>query len=151
MASLYTMPAILLSEVDFVDGTTYSPQGSVAKTLALIVVFAIVIAVCYFTTRFIAGKERDKTQNENIRILDVVRLDGNKTLQIVKMGEHYIGIATSKENVTKLCDLSEEEITVRESKDLPGFKDIMSRMQKLNKEEANEESLEKQLPEDSEE
>jgi flagellar protein FliO/FliZ len=52
----------------------------------------------------------------NIELIEAYRISNNKCIQIVRIGEKYIAIAVSKDTVSMLCELTEDEI-VRNSQE----------------------------------
>jgi len=105
--------------------------NSVAQFLTVLLLFVFVCAVTYFTTKFIASYQKGGMQGTNIELIDVFRIDATKCIQIVRVGEKYIAMAVCKDNVSVLCELSEDEIVRGEhSKGTVSvdFKDIFEKM-----------------------
>ena len=90
--------------------TGSSALESGIQLLGVVLIFVFVLAATYFTTKWIANYQRTTTKNRNIRIIETCRLTSNKYIQIVQVGEKYLAIAVSKDNITVLAELSEDEI-----------------------------------------
>ena len=65
--------------------------------------------ICYITTRFIANYQKGVTINSNIQVLEAMKIGQNKFVEIVQVLDNYYVLAVSKDNVTLLGSLSEEE------------------------------------------
>ena len=121
--------------VEFVDsGTGFSTVNNVSRFFTLIFIFIFVLAITYFTTKYIANLQKGKNISGNIRILETSRITQDKYIQIVKIGEKYVAIAVAKNGVTKLAELSEEELKLPEieADGSKGFRDILNRFTKKN-------------------
>ena len=51
----------------------------------------------------------------NMKVIETMRLTPNQFMQIVKIGEQYLAIAVSKDQVTVLTKLDEAEINLGEN------------------------------------
>lgn len=87
-----------------------STLESVVQLIGIILIFVFVLGATFLTTRWIANYQRTTTKNRNIRVVETCRLTTNKYIQIVQVGEKYLAIAVSKDNITVLTELGEDEI-----------------------------------------
>ena len=69
------------------------------KLLAALLIFAGVLALTYFTTRYIAKIQRTRFLGSNISVLESQQLAVNKTLYLVKIGGEYYALAGGKDTV----------------------------------------------------
>lgn len=108
---------------------TVNTLDNFTQLLTLLLIFAFVLAVTYFTTRYIANFQKGRLGNTNITVLEEMQIAPGKFIQMVKIGNRYFAIAVCKDTVTMLAELKEDEIQLleKEGKDLPGFKDIMEK------------------------
>ena len=60
---------------------------SVAQLLTLLLIFAFVLGITYFTTRYVANYQKGKMIDSNIKLMDAARLSQNKYIQIVQIGK----------------------------------------------------------------
>lgn len=90
---------------------------SFVQFLVVSLLFCVVLAVTYITTRYIAGIQKMQQNGTNVSIIETSRIAPNKYIQIVKLGDTYIAIAVCKETVTKLAELSEKELVFLEKKE----------------------------------
>ena len=70
------------------------------KLFVAVLIFAGVLALTYFTTRYIARIQRTRYVNGNISVLECQQLAVNKNLYLVKIGEEYYALATGKDTVS---------------------------------------------------
>lgn len=101
--------------------------NNITRFISLLIIFAFVLAITYFTTRYIANYQKGKIDNGNIKIIETARISQDKLLQIIKVGTRYFLIALSKNDVTYLAELKEDEIKVCENgtSNLLGFSDFL--------------------------
>lgn len=89
-----------------------SRTDSYLQFLTVLVLFVFVLFITYFTTRFIANYQKNKTSGKNIEVIETARISSNKYLQIVKAGNRYLLIAIGKDEVHMLTELTEEELVL---------------------------------------
>ena len=87
-----------------------STLESVLQLIGIVLIFAFVLVATFFTTRWIANYQHAATKNRNIRVVETYRLTTNKYIQIVQVGEKYLAIGVSKDNITVLAELDGDEI-----------------------------------------
>ncbi len=123
---------LLLTLVD--NGAT--PSGTtgnnVAHFLTLLIIFVLVLAVTFYTTRFIAKTQQGRTQSTNMEILETMPVANGKYLQIVRIGKKYVVLAIGKDTITTVTELSEEEYIPGERTQIGGFGDLLKKMSKSN-------------------
>jgi len=83
---------------------------SFVQFLTVFFLFCAVLAVTYLTTRYIASLQKQKQEGNNISVVETCRIAPNKYVQIIKAGQKYIAVAVCKDTVTKLTELSEDEL-----------------------------------------
>ena len=82
--------------------------------LVVLFLFVVVLGITLWTTRWIAGYQKEKMSGSNMEIVDTMRLSSNQYIQIVRIGGEYIAIAVSKDSVTKLAEIPSEQIILRQ-------------------------------------
>lgn len=83
---------------------------NILRLLSAIVVFAFVLAVTFFVTRWIGKYQQGISGSRNITVLETFKVTQNKYLQVVKVGEIYMVIAICKDSITMLTRLEESEL-----------------------------------------
>lgn len=85
---------------------------SFVQLLTALLIFAFVLVLTYFTTKFTAGYQKEKMKSANCEVVDTLRLSNNKLVQIIRSGNHYYSIISCKDTVTLLGEVNPEEITI---------------------------------------
>lgn len=118
---------------------------SVVQFITVLFIFVFVLGVTYFTTRFVAGVQKDKYKTGNMELIETLRISNNKYLQIVRVGDKYFCMAVCKDTVTMLGEIQKEEMVFHENSANVhmSFQDIMEKMkhrQEVGKQDTNEEN-----------
>ena len=90
-----------------------SKSGGVDSVVQLITVLFIFVAVLFITlyvTKWVAGFQKHQMIGRNMKVIETMRLTPTQFVQIVKVGKQYLAIAVSKEQVTLLAQLDEDEL-----------------------------------------
>ena len=102
---------------------------SLIQLLGLILVFILVVVVCHFTTKFVAGRQLSYKRVGNFEVVETFPIAPNKYLQLIRMGSKYVVISVSKDSVTYITELTKEEVCMMEKNQIgsgKSFKDILS-------------------------
>lgn len=84
---------------------------SVVDLITVLVIFLFVLALTYYVTRWIAGYQKTKTAQGNLSVVEAMRVSNSQYIQIVRAGsDKYLVIGVSKEQMTLLATLTEEEL-----------------------------------------
>lgn len=102
---------------------------SFVQFITVLILFCIVLAVTYVTTRYIANIQKLRQEGSNISVVETCRIAPNKYVQILKLGGKYIAVAVCKDTMTKLAELSEEELmlSVDQENDIFSFAHILEK------------------------
>ena len=103
---------------------------SFVQLLTVFLMFFAVLALTYFTTRFVGGYAKTKSLGRNFEVIESMKITNGKYLQIVRVGEKYICIGIGKDNVSFVCELSSDELVINnKSQDniASSFKDLMDK------------------------
>lgn len=102
--------------------------SNILQLLAVILVFILVLAATYYVTRWIAKSGAIQQRSQNIQVIETFKIAPNKYVQIIRLGSKYCSIGVTKEQITYLTDLEEEQLELcREEtavKDV-SFKEVM--------------------------
>ena len=82
------------------------------KLFGLVILFVLIIAACYYVTRFVGTKSMGEIRESNIKIIDTCRINQNQCLMIVCVGKRYYLLASNKDSVSMLSELEQEKLTV---------------------------------------
>ena len=100
------------------------------RLICLLILFVIILFLAYFAAR-ITGSVQSNAINKqsNIRVIEIFRISPNKTIEIIKIGEHYVAISVCKDNITLLTELDASEVNEQERTLEPiDFKQILDKM-----------------------
>lgn len=107
---------------------------SLAQLITLIFIFILVLAITYFSTRWVGGIQKEKMLGSNVKILETMRISNSKYIQIVKIGNQCFAIAVCKDTVTYLCEVHEDELLYNDSSaggfHVDSFKAILDKYKK---------------------
>ena len=100
-----------------------------AQLFTLLIVFIFVLAATYFATRFVGNYQKNKLSGSNIQI------SNTKYIQVIKVGGKCFAIAVTKDNVSFLCELNEDELIYNSSSDTgtinkESFKAVLEKFKK---------------------
>lgn len=104
---------------------------SLLQFFVLLLVFIFVLAITYFTTRWIAKYQQGQVSNRNIQVVETYKITTNKYIQIIKVANKYMAIAVSKDNITYLSELDENELEGKELITNDHFVDMLEKAKKL--------------------
>lgn len=97
-----------------------SSLESFIQLVGVLFIFVIVLALTYFTTRWIGGYQKNQMSAREFKVVDTIRIANGKCVQILKLGEVYLVVAVGKDEVTMLAKLTEDEMGLTED-ELLGF------------------------------
>ena len=90
--------------------TQYSTSASIIKLILLLIVFAGVLFLSYYFTKWYAKSGLVKKKTRNIEIEESYQLSPGKVIYIVRIGEKHVSFISSKDNVVKLTEVTEDEL-----------------------------------------
>ncbi len=104
-------------------------MSSYFQFITMLLVFIAVLVATYFFTKWMAGFQKEKSSSGNIEVIETARISTTKYIQIVRIGSKYMAIAVGQDEVTKLGEISREDLTIREDdpEDNISFKDILEK------------------------
>ena len=107
-------------------GSVYSSKDNILQLLGLLFVFILVLFAAWYVSRLIGNKAMGGFGNRNINVIESFRLDNNKAIQIIRIADKYLAIGISKDNISVLAQLNEEDIIVpSKDENNMNFKDIL--------------------------
>ncbi len=85
-------------------------MDSIIQFITVLVIFIFVLAITYFTTVWIGNYQKTRNRGVNIELLDAQRLNQSQYIQIVRIGEKFLALGISKDSVTPICEIPEDEL-----------------------------------------
>ena len=124
----------IINSPDSPTPTTYDSSSSWLQLLGTLLLFLFIVVICFYTTKYVAGRQIKQMRNSNFRVIDTYRVTTNKYLQLINIGKQYVVIAVTKDNISVITTLNEEEITLPEDgKPATNFKDLLSELTRKKK------------------
>ena len=121
MAEAFRNPSVFLA--------INSKGKNILELILLLGIFAFVLAACILTTRFVAGHQLQRGRNSNFKPVETYQVAQNRYLHLVQIGTRYFVVSVTKDNISFIAELKEEEISLKPEKPEGGhrsFKDILS-------------------------
>lgn len=118
---------------------------SIVQFITVLIIFIFVLGITYFSTRYIAGVQKDRYRTGNMEVIETLRISNNKYLQIVRVGNKYLCMAVCKDTVTMLGEIQKEAMVFSEN-NLNANVDFQMILEKIkqkqlgNKTDTNEEN-----------
>ena len=78
--------------------------------LTALLVFVFVLALTYFTVRWVGAYQKMQPGNKNFEVIDTCKVTQNKYLQIVKVGSRYFLIGIGKDSLEFFTELDENDL-----------------------------------------
>ena len=101
---------------------------NILELIMLLGIFVLVLVACVLTTRFVAGHQMQRGRNSNFKPIETYQITQNRYLHLVQIGTRYFVVSVTKENISFIAELKEEEIVMKPEQ--PGqqrsFKEILS-------------------------
>ena len=84
---------------------------SFLQLVSALLIFALVLLLTYFTTRWVGGYQKVRMKSRNLQIIESLSVGNNKSICLLKTGNEYIVIAVGKDEIHSLATLKEEQLT----------------------------------------
>lgn len=105
--------------------------GNVLQLLAAIFAFVVVLVATYYLTKWIAKSGVVQSRSQNIKVIETFKIAPNKYIQIIQLGSKYYSIGVSKDHITFLTALDEEQLDISEIPSTSGqapFADLLKKI-----------------------
>lgn len=87
-----------------------SSLESIMQLISVLVIFVFVLVITYVTTRWMAGFQKSRSYNKNLKIIETIAVGNNKLISIVAVGKKYIAVSVGKDDVHFLTEIKEDEL-----------------------------------------
>lgn len=114
-------------------------DNAVFQFITVTLIFVLVLALTYFTTRWIGSYQKKQMSYGAVKIIESYRLSSNKVLNIVKAGNKCFLIAVCKDTVTLIGEVDEETLELKSTTDVSeSFGTVFSRFKIQHKDETDD-------------
>lgn len=86
--------------------------SSVGQLIGVLAVFVLVLLLTWFVTRWISGYQQSQMHNQNLKVIETLKLTVNSYIQIIEVGDVYLAIAVSKDHIEKLAELDKDQLKI---------------------------------------
>ncbi len=118
----------------------YGIVSSVSQLLTVLLILIFVLVLTYWTTRLAGNYKKQQMSGKNIQVMETVSISASKYLQIIKVGSKYFVIGVSKDTITYLCEINEEELDFSNNNGAgESFKSILEKLKKSGQVNGSEE------------
>ncbi len=102
---------------------------SYLQFISILIIFIAVLAATYYVTKWIANYQKGAESGRNIDIIETCKISATKYVQIIRIGERYVAIGVSKDEITNLGDVSAEDLVLNaEPKESMSFKEVLEKI-----------------------
>ena len=84
---------------------------SFLQLISALLIFAFVLLITYFTTRWVGNYQKVRMKSKNLQIIESLSVGNNKTICLIKAGNEYLVVAIGKDEIHPLATLKEEQLT----------------------------------------
>lgn len=118
-------------------------NNSIVQFVTVTLVFIVVLAITYFTTRWVGSYQKKQISRGNIKVVESLRISNSKVLEIVNVGNKYFLIAVCKDTIETIGEINGDELEmIGTSDNNESFGNVFSRFKFAHKGET--EDLEKE-------
>lgn len=111
-----------------------SSLNSFLQLVGVSILFLIVLAITFLTTKFVGGIKMNRDSKSNFKVVETYKITQNKFLQIIEVGNKYILIAISKDSIQYLTELDRQEVKELELPKLDiNFSEVFNKVTKNQK------------------
>ena len=112
------------------QGVLLAGWENIGELITVIAIFIFVVAVTYFTTRFVGTYEKERLRGSNIEVIESQRVALNKYIMIVRIADKVIAVSVSKNEMRMLTELDKDsvhEMTPGGTMDAIPFKEVLQK------------------------
>jgi flagellar protein FliO/FliZ len=91
--------------------------STMGQVFSLLIIFMGVLFLAYYSTKMIASARHYGRKNSNIHFIENFSMGQNSHLRLVKVANKTILIAVSKENITFITEVDEDQLNDEEKTD----------------------------------
>ncbi|MCR5267189.1 MAG: flagellar biosynthetic protein FliO [Lachnospiraceae bacterium] len=108
--------------------------NSFVQFLTALLVFLFVLALTYFTVRWVGTYQKVQAGNKNFEVIETCKVTTNKYMQIIKVGSRYFLIGIGKDDLTYFTELDAEDLDLSPN---AGFQDNFQKLLQKAKDKMN--------------
>ena len=86
---------------------------NVLQLVVVLIVFVLVLFAAFYSTKWIAKNGGIQSRVRNITVIQTYKIAPTKYSQIIQMGDKYYSIGVTKDSITFLTPLEEEQLDLK--------------------------------------
>ena len=90
--------------------STVSMLRNLGQLIWVLVLFVLVLLLTLLTTRWIAKYQQGQLHNQNLKIIETLKVSVNGYIQIIRAGDVYLVISVSKDHIEKLAEITPDQL-----------------------------------------
>jgi len=98
------------------------------QPIGILLLFFVILYAAYFTTKFTAKFQSGRTMGKNMTIVEAISVGPQKTLQIVRVGETYMVVGVSRDQITYLREIDSSELELKQQEEVMPFSKILDKI-----------------------
>ena len=109
---------------------------TVSQLFFILIVFVGILILAVYVTKLVGGAKYAHRGDDNLKLMDSIGLGFQNGIHLVKVGKKYVLLGITKDKITFLCELNENEIDNSDisTEDKPSFETYLNRiMSKKNR------------------
>ncbi|MBO4901651.1 MAG: flagellar biosynthetic protein FliO [Lachnospiraceae bacterium] len=100
--------------------------NSIVQFLTALLVFAFVLALTYFTVRWVGAYQKMQPGNRNFEVIETCKVTNTKFMQIIRVGSRYFLIGIGKDTLEYFTELEADDLDLtRDTGMQDGFQKIL--------------------------
>lgn len=103
----------------------------ILEFIVLLIVFAFVLFITYYVTKFIGNIQKTQMTSGNIQIVEARRIMGNKQLAVVKTGDDYFLVGIGKDEINLIGKVDGEKLDIKEPETVEPFSVVLDRIKNI--------------------
>ena len=110
--------------------------SNIIQLVVVMIVFVLILIAAYFTTRWVGKSGTISGSAKNIQIIETYKISQTKYIQLVRIGSKYCAVGISKDSMTMLTELDEDQLDLSEVGSVGNtvsFKDFYDKMIRKDK------------------
>lgn len=110
-----------------------SAGESFIQFITVLIIFVLVLGITYFVTKYVGKFQKAQVTRANIEVVEATKISTSAYAEILRVGDKYIAVAVSKDNVTYLCEVDGETVITRQASDISqtDFSGILAKAKSL--------------------
>lgn len=88
---------------------------SIGEIIVMLLIFAVILFLAYLSSKLASRMQVKASSQGNLKLMETIRIQNNKYIQIVRVGEKYLVIGVGKDEITFLTELSKDALSYDES------------------------------------